>query len=424
MPDGGFFTRFWYSCVTSTTVDSMQIILIILITICFCFVAYWCVAWWRLGRAMRMSISMTEGCGVEPPGEAWPLVTVVIPAHNEEALIARSVEGMRAQRYPNVRFIFVLDRCTDRTDELIRETIGDDERFTVLSVSECPPEWAGKCNAARVGARKAIEVGTEYLLFTDADVLFDPELVQSSVALALREKSDLLSALPTLTSKSWEELVVQPVASLNLVRMHPTDMVNRAINPRAFANGQFMLFTRSMYETIGGHEAVSDDLLEDIAFARLVKSQGGRGIMVNSDRMLVVSMYDSLASMREGWKRIFIEVARRQPRRLVQWGVRSAGVGVGMPLVQAATIGVGLHAFGRGDVVALVLALVSVLSGILGQLAVLFRFYSRANAPRIGILGYNVGCFIVALIMLQGAYDLLRRRPVRWGGREYILTPR
>ena len=402
----------------------MQIILVILITICFCFVAYWCVAWWRLGRAMRMSISMTEGRDIVAPEEGWPHVTVVIPAHNEEALIARSVEGLRAQQYPNVRFIFVLDRCTDRTDELIQEAIGDDDRFTVLSISECPPDWAGKCNAARVGARQAIELGTDYLLFTDADVLFDPELLQSSVALALREKTDLLSALSTLTSKSWEEIVVQPVASLNLVRMHPTDMVNRAINPRAFANGQFMLFTRSMYERIGGHEAVSDDLLEDIAFARLVKSQGGRGIMVNSDRMLVVSMYDSLASMKEGWKRIFIEVARRQPRRLVQWGVRSAGVGVGMPLAQAAALGVGLHAFGRGDVVALVLVLLAVSCGLLAQLAVLLRFYTRANAPRIGILGYNLGCLIVAVVMLEGACDLLRRRPVRWGGREYILKPR
>ncbi len=402
----------------------MQIILITLITLCFCFVAFWCVVFWRLGRAMRMSISMVDGCSIEAPHSGWPQVTVVIPAHNEAALIARSVEGLRSQDYVNVHFIFVLDRCTDRTEEVLREAISGDVRFSILTISECPDDWAGKCNAARVGARKAIEDGAEYLLFTDADVLFDPRLIRASIALAARENTDLLSAFPTLTASSWEELFVQPVASLNLVRMHPTDMVNRVTNPRAFANGQFMLFTRSMYETIGGHEAVSDDLLEDIAFARLVKSQGGRGIMVNSDRMLVVSMYDSLASMKEGWKRIFIEVARRQPRRLVQWGVRSAGVGVGMPLVQAATIGVGLHAFGGGDVVALVLALVSVSFGILGQLAVLCRFYSRANAPRIGILGYNVGCFIVALIMIEGAYDLLRRRPVRWGGREYILTPR
>ena len=402
----------------------MQTILLILIVVSFCFVAYWSIAWWRLNRAMRMSISMTEGRGIKPPPGGWPRVSVVIPAHNEEALIARSVEGMRAQNYPNLHFIFVLDRCTDRTEERIREAIGDDRRFTVHPISECPSDWAGKCNAARAGARIAMEAGAEYLLFTDADVLFDPDLVQSAVALSIREEAELLSALSTLTSNSWEELFVQPVASLNLVRMHPTDVVNRSINPRAFANGQFMLFTRSIYERIGGHDAVSEDLLEDIAFARLVKSKGGRGIMVNSDRMLVVSMYDSLASMREGWKRIFIEVARRQPRRLIQWGLRSVGVGLGMPCTQLATVGVGFLAFGRGDVTGLILALAAVLLGLIVQIAVLFRFYSTANAPKIGILGYHVGCILVSLMMLEGAYDLIRRRPVRWGGREYILEPR
>ncbi len=402
----------------------MQIILVLLVIGSFCFVAYWSVAWWRLDRAMRMSISMTEGRQLGIPEDECPKVSVIIPAHNEEELIARSVKGMRAQTHPNVQFIFVLDRCTDRTEEVLREAIGDDHRFLVHSITECPPDWAGKCNAARAGARLAIENASDYLLFTDADVLFDPDLVHSAVALSLREEADLLSALSTLTTSSWEEIVVQPVASLNLVRMHPTDVVNRAENPRAFANGQFMLFTRSIYETIGGHEAVSEDLLEDIAFARLVKATGGRGIMVNGDHMLVVSMYDSLASMQDGWKRIFIEVARRRPRRLIHWGVRSFGVGLFMPVTQLATFGVGLLVMTRGDVFGMVLAMVSVALGFLMQIAVLYRFYSRAHAARIGIIGYHVGCVLVGMMMLSGAYDLIRRRPIRWGGREYVLEPR
>ena len=66
----------------------------------------------------------------------------------------------------------------------------------------------------------------------------------------------------------------------------------------------------------------------------------------------------------------------------------------------------------------------SVLLGVFAQLVVLCRFYSKACAPRIGILGYNIGCLLVAQMMFEGAYDLIRRRPVRWGGREYTLEPR
>ena len=95
-----------------------------------------------------------------------------------------------------------------------------------------------------------------------------------------------------------------------------------------------------------------------------------------------------------------------------------------MPCTQAATFCFGLLALGRGDVAGLVVALLAVLLGIIMQSLVLLRFYSQAKAPRIGILGYHFGCIMVALMMLEGAYDLIRRRPVCWGGREYILEPR
>ena len=176
----------------------------------------------------------------------------------------------------------------------MRSVVEGDARCTILVLDECPPDWAGKCNAASQGARKALELGVDYLLFTDADTRFDPGLVRAAVGLASRERADLVSVLSTLTCTRWDEKVVQPVASFNLLRMHPTDLVNRPQNPRAFANGQFMLFSRAIYEGIGGHHCVHEDLLEDIALARKVRKHGGRGIIVNSDGMLRVAMYDSL----------------------------------------------------------------------------------------------------------------------------------
>ena len=119
--------------------DSLQIILVIFVVLSFGFVAYWAVAWWRLDRAMRMSISMTEGRDLDEPADGWPSVSVIIPAHNEEEMIARCVKGMLSQRYPNLQFIFVLDRCSDRTEALLDEAIDGDDRFTVKSISKPPP---------------------------------------------------------------------------------------------------------------------------------------------------------------------------------------------------------------------------------------------------------------------------------------------
>ncbi|MEC8818305.1 MAG: glycosyltransferase family 2 protein [Planctomycetota bacterium] len=402
----------------------LQVILVISLAVCAAAAVYWIVAGWRLRRALRMSISMREGLALEPPSSDPPSVAVVIPAHDEEALIESCARGILAQDHGSLHVIFVLDRCTDRTEARLRSVVEGDARCTILVLDECPPDWAGKCNAASQGARKALELGVDYLLFTDADTRFDPGLVRAAVGLASRERADLVSVLSTLTCTRWDEKVVQPVASFNLLRMHPTDLVNRPQNPRAFANGQFMLFSRAIYEGIGGHHCVHEDLLEDIAFARKVRKHGGRGIIVNSDGMLRVAMYDSLQAMREGWKRIFIEVARRQPRRLMVWGCRAIGAGVLVPAVQVAALVLGSILYRQGDTPALPLAVGFVAVGVLAQLMVLRSFYRTAETPLLGILGYPFGCLVVGQLMFSGAADLRNGRPIRWGGRDYLLTPR
>ena len=403
---------------------TLKVILVIILAVCGAAAVYWSVAMWRVRRALRMSISMREGLDVETPSPGSPEVAVVIPAHDEEELIESCARGILEQDHPSLHAIFVLDRCTDRTEARLRSVVEGDARCTILVLHECPPDWAGKCNAASEGARKALELGVDYLLFTDADTRFDPGLVRAAVGLASRERADLVSVLSTLTRTRWDEKVVQPVASLNLLRMHPTDLVNRPQNPRAFANGQFMLFSRGIYEKIGGHHCVHEDLLEDIAFARRVRKHGGRGIIVNSDGMLRVAMYDSLKAMREGWKRIFIEVARRQPRRLVIWGCRAIGAGVLVPAAQVAALVLGSILYRQGDTPALPLAVGIVAVGVLAQFMVLRSFYRTAETPLLGILGYPFGCLVVGQLMFSGASDLRNGRPIRWGGRDYLLTPR
>ena len=183
-----------------------------------------------------------------------------------------------------------------------------------------------------------------------------------------------------------------------------------------------MLFTRSMYERLGGHADVHLDLLEDIAFARSVQSHSGRSILVNADGMLKVSMYDSLGSLREGWKRIFVEIARRRPLRLRILGIRALMGGIIVPLLEVLTIVIGVILLGRGDMLAFVLGLASAVPGLLLQVIVLGWIYWMGRTPILGVLGFPIGSFIVAMIMFDGARDMAAGRPIRWGGRDYILN--
>ncbi len=398
----------------------LQIIMILLLIVSFSAVALWFVTLIRIRLCVRASISMLEGVDRPEPDGGWPTVSVVIPAHQEEDVIERCARSLMAQRYPNFEVVFALDRCTHQTESLVRAIVGEDPRFKIVLIDECPDDWAGKCNAAAVGTREATG---DFLLFTDADTDFDPDLIRSSVAIALREEADLLSVLSTLSIKRWDEWIVQPVATLNLLRMHPLDQVNRKQRPRAFANGQFMLFKRAMYERLGGHADVHLDLLEDIAFARAVQANSGRSILVNADGMLKVSMYDSLHSLREGWKRIYVEIARRRPMRLRILGVRALMGGVIVPLLEVLTIVIGIVLLGRGDVLGFTLGLCSAVPGLLLQVIALTWIYWLGRTPILGVLGFPIGSLIVAIVMFDGARDIAAGRPIRWGGRDYILEP-
>lgn len=350
-----------------------------------------------------------------------PMVSVIIPAHNEEAHAPRVVRSILASQWKALEVIVVLDRCTDGTWEALQPIAAADARLKLVVNDSCPADWAGKCNAARVGASHATG---ELLLFTDADVVFDPSLLRASVAILKHRGLSLLSLLATPGVRHWFEAIVQPVAAVMLMRMYPIPRVNDPDNPRAFANGQFMLFQRSMYEKLGGHAIVRDDLLEDIAFARRVRDAGGRGGLCTADGMLRVEMYESMAEFHKGWKRIYLEAAERAPARLRSLAMEAFVCGAVFPIVAGAAILCG-GAWRGGTMDPLATVTMVLGLGCVGALVIVAGWLNTmCGAPALAAIFHPLGAWLVAHCMLEAASDLDHRRPVRWGGRDYILEPR
>jgi GT2 family glycosyltransferase len=381
--------------------------------------------WWLL-VAMRVLRDLPaiprapEGLQLPMPDPA-PSVSVVVPAHNEEAHAARAARSILASDWPKLELIMVLDRCTDGTRATLEPIAAADPRLRIVDNHDCPAGWAGKCNAARVGARHATG---DLLLFTDADVEFHPSLVRATVAILRHRGLSLLSLLATPRVRHWFEAVVQPVAALMLMRMYPIPRVNDAESPRAFANGQFMLFERAMYEKLGGHAIVREDLLEDIAFARRVRDAGGRGGLCTAEHLLFVEMYESMAEFHRGWKRIYLEAAERRPSRLRALAWEWLVGGVVMPACAiVATIAGFAWSGGSLDPLAIATAWVGVAS-LTAFLTVTAWLHRMCHAPRAAAVFHPLGAWLVAHCMLEAAVDLDRRRAVRWGGREYVLEPR
>ena len=373
---------------------------------------YWFVVLARTRHVLRITPYLREGLSM--PGSE-ELVSVIVPAHNEAKVIGCLARSILVQHQANLELIVVLDRCTDASREILEVVKGGDERLKIIENETCPNDWAGKCNAARVGAEAA---RGEWLLFTDADVYFDTGVIRAALAFAKARKLDLLSAYTTLTAKRWWERVVQPVAAVMLLRQFPTDRVNNTENPRSFANGQFMLFKRSTYEEIGGHETVKDDLLEDIAFARVLHEHHGLVSVVAGDGMLVTSMYPTLRRLLEGWKRIFIETTRRHAGKLRKYAFRLAASGMGS-LVDVGAIALGCIVINKGGILLGIALLISGVVALVAQTSALLIIFINSRFPLVGIVGWPIGCMLIAWTLLRGASDISNCRPIHWGGRAY-----
>jgi len=381
----------------------------------------WIVVLVRVMRVKRTIPKLAAGLDETIDENNAPTISIVIPAHNEEGVIDACLRSVRAQDYPRLEIIIVMDRCTDSTAEIVARHAKEDPRIQPIVNTSCPEDWTGKCNAVHQGAKRTTGA---WILFADADTTMDPQLVRAAFGLAQQRSLNMISILTTLTFTHRFEHHVQPVAGMWLLRMFPLNMVNRADKPRPFANGQFILVERELYERSGGFEAIRNEVVEDIAFARLVNEHGGLGGIVLADGMLRSAMYESFPAFQQGWKRIFIGACKNKPGRLRKYGWRALLAGVVVPMVWVISFAVALGLIAQGDweMGIVVLGLVAVSYGM--HLFALSEAYHMGGVPRSAAIYYPIGSWHTGLILLRAADDLVARRPVVWGGKQYVLEPR
>lgn len=405
--------------------------------------SYWGVALWRVAGLARSAPSPKMGLEHLRAHPSAARVAAIIPAHNEERALEVLLPTLAAQDYPWLSVVLCLDRCTDGSEAVARRLVGGDPRVTILPIERCPPDWSGKVHAVWTGVRAALgsEPRPDVLLFADADTQMHPSCVSSAVGLLERGPVDVVSYLSTMTYDRWFEWVAQPAAGMELMRQYPIERVNRRDGRRrSFANGQFMMFRREAYEAVGGHEAVKDELLEDLALARAVREGwggfardgvpggGGLATLALAGPMLTCRMYESWGQFEAGWRRIFVEGARRRTRRLIAgmhvclW---AGGLG---PILVAGGGALGAWVWWRGEPSAAVgvarAASVASAVALAMQGAALVAIFRLTRTPMRAVAGFWVGSLLCAWVLWRAACDLRRGRPTRWAGRAYVRTPR
>jgi chlorobactene glucosyltransferase len=257
----------------------------------------------QLSRARRSVRALTPTTYDNPPAAA-PRVSILIAAKDEQDNIAACVRSFLAQDYPDFEVIVANDRSSDRTGTVLAEIQAQHaDRLTIVTIRELRSGWFGKNNAMREAVAAA---GGDYYCFADADCRqTSPRTLSMAMREIAEQRIDFLSVLPVLETRSFWERIIQPVcAAIMLLWFHP-DRVNNPRSKAAYANGAFMLMSRSTYARIGGHEAVRQQVNEDTHMARLAKTAGLRLEVIQNEGLYVTRMYATFAQAFRGWSRIF-----------------------------------------------------------------------------------------------------------------------
>jgi len=257
----------------------------------------------QLGQAPRLAASAPQG---------WPdtiqAMRVVIPVYNEQENIVSCLEALSAALPPDapVQVLVADDGSTDMTVALAQSLCDQICGARVISVGPRPEHerWCGKNWPASIAAAQPWAEGDpahQWILFLDADVRLRPGALAAALTEASRSGSDLLSLAPRLECGCLAEWLVQPIVAALLGLGFPIRRSNDPDDPTAFAAGPFMLFRRSAYDAVGGHRAVADEVVEDLALARRIKGQGLTLRYLLGVDWVDLRMYRSLAALWEGW---------------------------------------------------------------------------------------------------------------------------
>lgn len=255
--------------------------------------------------AIQFAISLINIVFREKPRQGKlhgePLVSVLIPARNEESNIGKLLGDLQKQNYNNVEIIVFDDQSEDKTADVVKSFSAADSRIRLLKSSSLPEGWLGKnhaCHSLSLAARG------DYFLFPDADVRISGGIIGSILSFASEKKLALVSVFPKQVMLSAGEKATVPVMNYILLSLLPLILVRKSFFPSlAAANGQFMFFDATVYKAVRPHERLKTNRVEDIETARMLKRLGYRIACLAGNDEIKCRMYQGFKEAVNGFSK-------------------------------------------------------------------------------------------------------------------------
>jgi hypothetical protein len=261
-----------------------------------CFFALFALVMTLINLRCWQRAAPTTGTPNSPPTD---LVTICIPARNEERNITSIVRSLLAGSHTEIEVLVYDDGSTDSTPTLLAQLAAQDPRVRSAATTPLPDGWNGKQHACW---RMSQQARGPWMLFTDADVRFAPTAIANTLATAQRLNIPMVSGFPREIVGSLSEAMTIPMIFFILLSYLPFPRMRSTIDPGASAGcGQFLFIRRDAYDASGGHEGFKSSMHDGIKLPRAVRRAGMRTDLIDVTHECECRMYHNIHEVWRGF---------------------------------------------------------------------------------------------------------------------------
>ena len=337
---------------------------------------------------------------------AYPYISVCIPARNEERDIKNCVKSVLNQDYPNFEVIVVDDNSSDNTAKIVRSMTEEYANLIFIPGAQLAPGWMGKPYALHQAYQKS---RGQYLLFTDADLMYRSHALKTAMHTMISKDLDLLTLMPAAIFGSFWERVVQPVIFGFIAALTSFRKVNSSNHQSAMGFGAFLLFKKVSYQKIGGHLSVANEVLEDIMIAKKTKLNGLSILAADGKHLFAIRMYHSMKEIWVGWRKNIFLAMKKSILRAFYYMVMVLCFLLTPYIVVVCNLWMGTGNLWLG---------ISLL-GLALSLAAGLGLCHELGLERKNVFLFPLGAIVMVVIMFNSMVQTLLLERTEWRGRTY-----
>ena len=384
-----------------------------LVLIAWATVLLWLVGAFLTVRGLRRQkpLESAEARGPLTTKDA-PFVSVLVPARNEEGrVLAACIRSILSQDYGRFEVVAVNDRSTDATGTILHAIARADARLRVMEGREPPAGWLGKPHALQ---QALLASKGEWVLATDADMLFEQEALRTSIALALKNNYDAVTLIPHIICLTFWERVFMPIFGWFMVMVAPVHRVNNPQSNEAMGVGGFFLMRREWLERVGKYGAVRAEVAEDLRMAELLKRAGARLRIEYAPALISTRMQPSFREIWEGFTKNLFAGTKFNLFQTIFGGIGILLFAVG-PLLAATVCAIALLTGAPFEWMRLFIPAILVWAIQVATFAIINLSW---NVPVAYAFTVPLGHALFVAILFNSALKIVTGRGVTWKGRK------